>query len=65
MERPFKLRHGEAIGWLALLGSIGLFLLYLPGSPSALSFPIEWGLVIAWFLAGALLYHTRFSTKRT
>jgi amino acid transporter len=59
MDRPFKLRHGEAIGWLALLGSIGLLLLYLPGSPSALSFPIEWGLVIAWFLAGALIHHTR------
>jgi amino acid transporter len=63
MERPFKLRHGELIGWLALLGSIGLFLLYLPGSPSALSFPIEWGLVIAWFLAGALLHHGRYSNK--
>ena len=36
MARPFRLRHGVQIGWLALLGSIGLLALYLPGSPSAL-----------------------------
>ena len=56
MERPFKLRNGGLIGWLALLGSIGLFLLYLPGSPSALVWPIEWGIVLLWFVAGGLIY---------
>ena len=61
MVRPFKLKHGNLIGWLALLGSIGLFTLYLPGSPSALAFPIEWSLVLAWFLLGALFYHGYYS----
>jgi amino acid transporter len=56
MERPFRLRHGRLTGWAALLGSLGLFLLYLPGSPSALSWPIEWGLVLVWFGGGWLLY---------
>ena len=60
MERPFRLKNGRLIGWLALLGSIGLFLLYLPGSPSALAFPIEWGLVLLWFLIGGVAFHAKY-----
>lgn len=56
MPRPYRLANGELIGWLALLGSIGLLLLYLPGSPSALQWPIEWGLVLGWFVLGLVLY---------
>jgi len=56
MPRPFRLKHGVTIGWLALLGSLGLLVLYLPGSPSALLWPIEWGLVGAWFMLGWVLY---------
>lgn len=56
MPRPFRLRHGEAIGWLALLGTFGLLLLYLPGSPSALLWPVEWGLVALWFVLGLAFY---------
>lgn len=59
MDRPFRLRHGTAIGWLALLGSLGLLALYLPGSPSALLWPTEWGLVGAWFLLGLACYRLR------
>lgn len=59
MARPFRLRHGERIGWLALLGSLGLLALYLPGSPSALVWPVEWGLVGAWFLLGFAFYRFR------
>jgi len=56
MPRPFRLKHGVPIGWLALLGSLGLLMLYLPGSPSALLWPVEWGLVGAWFVLGLVLY---------
>lgn len=56
MPRPFRLRYGLITGWLALLGSIGLLFLYLPGSPSALAWPIEWGIVIAWFALGLAIY---------
>jgi len=56
MPRPFRLRHGIPIGWLALLGSLGLLLLYLPGSPSALLWPVEWGLVGGWFALGWVFY---------
>lgn len=59
MERPFRLKNGELIAWLALLGSLGLLTLYLPGSPSALAFPIEWGLVVVWFVGGALIFRGR------
>lgn len=59
MERPFRLRQGRPIGWLALLGSTGLFFLYLPGSPSALAWPVEWAIVLLWFIIGALLYLPR------
>lgn len=59
MERPFRLRHGVAIGRLALLGSLGLLLLYLPGSPSALAWPVEWIIVLAWFVLGGLVYLPR------
>jgi len=56
MPRPFRLRHGNTIGWLATLSSLGLFALYLPGSPSALQWPVEWLLVLLWFAAGFVLY---------
>jgi amino acid transporter len=59
LPRPFRLRHGELIGWLALLGSLGLLALYLPGSPSALLWPVEWGLVAVWFLLGFAFYRFR------
>jgi amino acid transporter len=59
MDRPFRLRHGVAIGWLALAGSLGLLLLYLPGSPSALQWPVEWGLVLLWYLLGVIFYRMR------
>jgi len=59
MPRPFRLRHGVLIGWLALLGSLGLLALYLPGSPSALLWPIEWGMVGMWFLLGLAYYRFR------
>lgn len=56
MPRPFRLPRGELLGWLALLGSLGLLLLYLPGSPSALAWPVEWALVLLWFLLGGVIY---------
>jgi len=59
MARPFRLQHGVTIGRLALVGCLGLLALYLPGSPSALLWPVEWGLVVAWFALGLLFYRLR------
>lgn len=56
LERPYKVPFGKLTGSLALVLSIGLGLLYLPGSPSALVWPQEWGIVILWAILGAILY---------
>jgi APA family basic amino acid/polyamine antiporter len=31
-------------------------LLYMPGSPAALIWPQEWGIVLAWTILGGILY---------
>ncbi|CAL9436755.1 putative amino acid permease YhdG [Nocardiopsis dassonvillei] len=55
MERPFRSPAGPAVGAVALVLSFGLFTLYLPGMPAALGWPHEWPMVLAWWIAGALL----------
>lgn len=55
MERPFRVTMGKWIGAAAFLLSLSLVYLYLPGSPSALN-AIEWTIVAAWVVTGALLY---------
>lgn len=61
LPRPFRLRHGMAIGWLGIACCIGLGALYLPGSPSALS-PVEWSIFLGWVACGGLLYLGRGRT---
>lgn len=56
LERPFKVRYGKAIGMSAMLLSIGLIALYLPGSPAALIWPQEWAIVMAWAILGLVLF---------
>ncbi len=59
MERPFRVKRGLLIGWIALILSIGLLTIYLPWSPSALVWPYEWAMVIGWTVLGAVLYRSR------
>lgn len=56
LARPYRVRFGKTVGVLALLVSIGLAVLYLPGSPAALAWPQEWLIVILWVALGAILY---------
>jgi amino acid transporter len=58
LPRPFRLRHGQALGSLGMLCCLGLGLLYLPGSPSALT-ATEWSIVLGWTACGGLLYLVR------
>ena len=37
MDRPFRVSNGRVVGALAVLLSLGMACLYLPGSPSALT----------------------------
>jgi APA family basic amino acid/polyamine antiporter len=55
MERPYRVRRGRFIGWTALVLSIGLGVLYLPGSPAALVWPQEWAIVAGWIVLGLVL----------
>ena len=55
MPRPFKVRFGKAVGIVAVLLSLGMVSLYLPGSPSAL-LPIEWVVFGAWMLLGLVIH---------
>ncbi|WP_017556146.1 APC family permease [Nocardiopsis baichengensis] len=52
MERPFRTPAGPAVGAAALVLSVGLLALYLPGMPAALVWPWEWAIVGAWWIAG-------------
>ena len=56
MPRPFRVAQGKLIGSLALVLSIGLGCLYLPGSPAALIWPYEWFMVLGGTLLGAGFY---------
>ncbi len=56
LERPYKVPAGPLVGTLALIVSVGLGLLYMPGSPAHLVWPEEWAIVIAWTLLGAVFY---------
>jgi len=56
MPRPFRVAQGKLIGSLALILSIGLGCLYLPGSPAALIWPYEWFMVLGGTLLGAGFY---------
>lgn len=56
MERPYRVRNGTLIGYLALVLSIALAALYLPWSPASLVWPEEWLIVFGWCTLG-LLFH--------
>ncbi len=56
LERPFRAGRGNLVGVAALLLSVALFFVYLPGSPAALIWPYEWLIVLLWALIGAVLY---------
>ncbi|SFI04454.1 APC family permease [Modicisalibacter xianhensis] len=55
LERPFKVRHGMLVGGLAVILSLGMIFLYLPGSPSAL-LPVEWVVFGGWMFLGLAMY---------
>lgn len=52
MARPFRVRHGRTVGVLAVVLSLSLAVLFLPGMPSGLAWPSEWVILIGWMLLG-------------
>ncbi|MCY3687759.1 MAG: APC family permease [Gammaproteobacteria bacterium] len=56
MHRPWKLPMGESFGGAALILSLGIMVLYFPGSPTALLWPQEWLLFAVWMVSGFALF---------
>ena len=52
LERPYRAPGGIIAGWAALILGFGMMMLYMPFSPSALIWPQEWGMLLAWALLG-------------
>lgn len=52
MERPYKSGNSNIVGWLAAISSLFFLILYLPGMPSSLSWPVEWVIIFVWFALG-------------
>ena len=59
LDRPYRAPLGKVTGYIALVLSIGLIFLYLPGSPSALIWPQEWGIILFWIVIGGVLFALR------
>ncbi|MBZ9556685.1 MULTISPECIES: APC family permease [unclassified Modicisalibacter] len=55
MPRPFRVPGGLAVGGVAVLLGLGMVVLYLPGSPSALT-PVEWAVYGVAMLVGLAMY---------
>ncbi len=58
MLRPMRVRFGMPIGIFALISSMFLMVLYLPGGAAALIWPYEWIIVGLWWLIGAICLFT-------
>ena len=59
LARPFRVRAPRLVGWTAIVLGFALLCLYLPGSPSALAWPYEWGIVGGWAVVGAWIWVRR------
>ncbi|KAB7708838.1 amino acid permease [Bacillus aerolatus] len=52
LARPFKAGKSSFIGWASLILTVGFIILYMPGMPSALIWPYEWIITLAWWAVG-------------
>lgn len=56
MSRPYKVKHGKLVGTIAVIMCVVLAIMYLPGSPAALVWPYEWGILIAWTVLESVFF---------
>ncbi len=54
MPRPYTAPGGMLTGIGAFVLGLAIFVLYLPGSPSALKWPQEWGMLLIWAIIGVV-----------
>ncbi len=55
MHRPYKIRNGNLVGGIAVILTMGMMALYLPGMPSGLNIP-EWTIIAIWIAIGVPMY---------
>lgn len=56
LARPFRVRYPRLVGIVGFLLALALIGAYLPGSPSALSWPHEWMTITIWTVVGIIAY---------
>jgi amino acid transporter len=56
MPRPYRVPYGSFVGYTAFALALGMAMLYLPGSPSALAWPHEWMILLSGAAMGAVFY---------
>lgn len=59
LPRPFKIRYPRFVGGTAIVLGVALLCLFLPGSPSALTWPQEWIIVLLWAACGVAIWWRR------
>lgn len=65
MHRPFYLKAGPILGWIAVVMSVGMGALYMPGMPSALAWPYEWLIILFWAVLGGILYKISVKDRKS
>lgn len=56
MLRPYKVKRFKLVSLISICMCIFLGVMYLPGAPSALSWPYEWGIILGWAVLGLIFY---------
>lgn len=63
IERPFKLKNGLILGFIAMIVAVFFIILYLPIGASSLT-GVEWIIVLVWFLVGMCFYLVSLRHKK-
>ncbi len=56
MSRPYTVKYGKLVGYIACILTATMAILYMPGMPSALAWPYEWLIIILWFALGGIFW---------
>lgn len=63
LHRPYRAPGGRFTGYLSVAGSVLILLaITVPGSPAALRWPLEWGILISLSVLGIIFW---FASKKT
>lgn len=56
LPRPYHVKHWKFVGYGAVAMCTFMFVLYMPGLPSALTWPYEWAVILGWAGLGFALW---------